>query len=80
MYIFDENMLYRQGNSVLNIWPFYQVDPRFQCQGQYWGLQNNEHPQSQDLPQFLASKFSRLSIRLDTFAAPLRWSLRSNME
>jgi len=44
MYIFDEDNMYRDGISLLNVWPFCKVDSRLSCMGQYWGMRNTERP------------------------------------
>lgn len=38
MYIFDDQHRFRAAMNALNIWPFYRIDPRMLCMGQYWGL------------------------------------------
>lgn len=39
MYIFDDERRFRSGINALNMWPFYKIDPRLLCMGQYWGPQ-----------------------------------------
>lgn len=54
--------------NSLNIWPFYRIDPRMLCMGQYWGLQEplEKRPQNPiQLKQFVNKNYGRLLVQLD---------------
>jgi phosphatidylinositol-4,5-bisphosphate 3-kinase len=76
IYLFDENLMYRDGISQLNVWPFCKVDPRLSCMNQYWGLRSLTRPK--DLNEFVQKEYGKVMVQIDRFSSRVRWSLRDH--
>ncbi|CAD8088033.1 unnamed protein product [Paramecium primaurelia] len=91
MYIFYEERKFRSSINQLNIWPFYKIDPRLLCMGQYWGWvkqqnqqlivsQQNNKNQIYISSQLVNKSYGRLLIQLDQFNQTMKWSLRDEKQ
>ncbi|CAK95176.1 unnamed protein product (macronuclear) [Paramecium tetraurelia] len=91
MYIFYEETKFRSSVNQLNIWPFYKIDPRLLCMGQYWGWVKQQNQQigiplhSNKNQHFISSQlinrsYGRLLVQLDQFNQTMKWSLRDEKQ
>ena len=80
--LFDEFGNIRTGLQVLNIWPFYMIEPRLACMGDFWGKANmgccgsgshHENYESQE------SDYGQLYLQFDSYLTDtVQWSLRDH--
>ena len=78
MNVFDDRGIIRTGLNPMNIWPFYKVDERLACMGQYWG-NTSQHARGSRLVVSEANdlKYSRVYVQYDSYISKqVSFSLR----
>lgn len=81
--LFDEFGHIRTGLQALNIWPFYMIEERLACMGDFWGkvniVTNGSVSQANALYESHETDYCQLYIQFDDFLTPTaQWSLREN--
>ncbi|CAD8067341.1 unnamed protein product [Paramecium primaurelia] len=72
MYLFDQNSKFKQGLQTLNLWPFYDINPKIGCFQDFKGEINLDNNYKRCRPKC----YSYLSIKMDCFSSQMKWSLR----
>jgi len=79
--LFDEFGNIRSGLQALNVWPFYMIEERLACMGDFWGKANvtTTGSASSAPHESHESDYCQLYLQFDTFLTPTaQWSLRDN--
>jgi len=71
--LFDEKGRFRNGLRELNVWPFYEIDPRLGCMKEYNGFSKKE---LETMRSQIDALFTKLVIEFESFIHPLYYSAR----